>query len=207
VLCTERTCNSSIAIWTRICFCSAVEKWGTHRRCRTVKRSDCLRCRFRCTVDLGRQILRESSRTDENGNGNSARAVNIASSTGLRSTSGASEGGLPFGRKTEHCEHIWSPSSMPQRPSQACVQDRHEWHRESSLSSGDPEIEDDWLLVYEATDPKHPSFTSFFPKRGQGKALNSLSGFDCSPTFLELACLAQAAGMRRSLSHAVPCYT
>jgi hypothetical protein len=49
-------------------------------------------------VDLGRQILRESSRTNENenenekgkGKGNSARAVSIASSTAMRSTSGAS---------------------------------------------------------------------------------------------------------------------
>jgi hypothetical protein len=32
-----------------------------------------------------------------------------------------------------------------------------------------PEIEDDWLLVHQATDPKRPSLTSFFPKRGQGK--------------------------------------
>jgi hypothetical protein len=135
VLCSERTCSRSIAIWTRICFCSAVKAWETDRRCRTVKRNDYVRCR--CTVDLARQILRESSRTDENGN--LARAVSISSSTGLRSTSGASggEGWLPFARKTERCEHIWSPSNMPQRPSQACVQDRRGWHREPSLSSGD----------------------------------------------------------------------
>jgi hypothetical protein len=31
-----------------------------------------------------------------------------------------------------------------------------------------PEIEDDWLLVHQATDPDHPSLTSFFPKRGKG---------------------------------------
>jgi hypothetical protein len=47
-------------------------------------------------VDLGREILRESLRTDENENGNrnrnSTRAVNIASSTGLHSTPGASGG-------------------------------------------------------------------------------------------------------------------
>jgi hypothetical protein len=50
-----------------------------------------------------------------------------------------------------------------------------------------PEIEDDWLLVHQVTDPKRPSLTSFFPTIGQGKgkgdrekALNSLSGFDCS---------------------------
>jgi hypothetical protein len=46
-----------------------------------------------------------------------------------------------------------------------------------------PEIEDDWLLVHRTTDPKCPSFTSFFPKRGKGgreNALNNLSGFDCS---------------------------
>jgi hypothetical protein len=28
------------------------------------------------------------------------------------------------------------------------------------------EIEDDWLLVHQATDPKSPSLTSFFPKKG-----------------------------------------
>jgi hypothetical protein len=31
------------------------------------------------------------------------------------------------------------------------------------------EIEDDWLLVHQATDPKRPSSTSSFPKRGDGK--------------------------------------
>jgi hypothetical protein len=42
------------------------------------------------------------------------------------------------------------------------------------------EIEDDWLLVHEATDPKRPSLTSFFPEKwDREKALNSLSGFDC----------------------------
>jgi hypothetical protein len=34
--------------------------------------------------------------------------------------------------------------------------------------SGDPEIEDDWLLIHQATDPKYPSFMSFFPKKGKG---------------------------------------
>jgi hypothetical protein len=34
-----------------------------------------------------------------------------------------------------------------------------------------PEIEDDWLLVHQATDPKRPSFTSFFPKKRTGKRL------------------------------------
>jgi hypothetical protein len=46
-----------------------------------------------------------------------------------------------------------------------------------------PEIGDDWLLVHQATDPKCPSLTSFFRKKGERdreKALNSLSGFDCS---------------------------
>jgi hypothetical protein len=32
-----------------------------------------------------------------------------------------------------------------------------------------PEIEDDWLLVHQAADPKPSSLKSFFPKRGQGK--------------------------------------
>jgi hypothetical protein len=34
-----------------------------------------------------------------------------------------------------------------------------------------PEIEDDCILVRQATDPKRPSFTSFFPKKGTGKRL------------------------------------
>jgi hypothetical protein len=70
-----------------------------------------------------------------------------------------------------------------------------------------PEIEDDWLLVRQATDPKRPSLTSFFPKRGQGKGSEQFLGFSLQPTFLELPCLAHAAGMRRSLSHGALCYT
>jgi hypothetical protein len=34
-----------------------------------------------------------------------------------------------------------------------------------------PEIEDDWFLVHQATDPKRPSLTSFFAKKGTGKKL------------------------------------
>jgi hypothetical protein len=43
-----------------------------------------------------------------------------------------------------------------------------------------PEIEEDWLLVHQATDPKRPSLTLFFPKKGIAKDVNSLSGFDYS---------------------------
>jgi hypothetical protein len=39
-----------------------------------------------------------------------------------------------------------------------------------------PEIEDDWLLVHQATDPKRPSFTSFFPKKGTGKGSEQFIG-------------------------------
>jgi hypothetical protein len=45
------------------------------------------------------------------------------------------------------------------------------------------EIEDDWFLVHQATDPKRPSFNIIFPERWKGdreKALNRLSGFDCN---------------------------
>jgi hypothetical protein len=45
------------------------------------------------------------------------------------------------------------------------------------------EIEGDWLLVHQATDPKRISLASFFPKNGKGdreKALKNLSGFNCS---------------------------
>jgi hypothetical protein len=38
------------------------------------------------------------------------------------------------------------------------------------------EIEDDWLLVHQATDPKRPSLTLFFPKREQGKGSEQLFG-------------------------------
>jgi hypothetical protein len=134
-----------------------------------------------CRVDLGRQILRESSCTDENRNGNGIwkepwvlpHRQDCVPHLELR------DGWLPFNQKTERCDHMWSPSSMLQRPSQACVQDRRGWHREPSLSSGDPEIEDNCFLVHQATDPKRSSLMPFFPKRGQGKVLNSLSGFDC----------------------------
>jgi hypothetical protein len=34
-----------------------------------------------------------------------------------------------------------------------------------------PQIEDDWLLVHQATNHKRPSLTSFFPKKGTGKRL------------------------------------
>jgi hypothetical protein len=40
-----------------------------------------------------------------------------------------------------------------------------------------PEIEDDWLLAHQATDPKCPSLTSFFRKRGQGKGSEQLIEF------------------------------
>jgi hypothetical protein len=46
-----------------------------------------------------------------------------------------------------------------------------------------PEIEDDWLLVHQTTDAKRSSLTQFFLKKGKGereKAVNNLSGFDCS---------------------------
>jgi hypothetical protein len=39
-----------------------------------------------------------------------------------------------------------------------------------------PEIEDDWLLVYQVADPKRPSLTLFFPKRGQGKGCEQFIG-------------------------------
>jgi hypothetical protein len=42
--------------------------------------------------------------------------------------------------------------------------------------SGDPEIEDDWLLIHHATDPRRPNLTSFFQKRGQGKGSEQFIG-------------------------------
>jgi hypothetical protein len=40
-----------------------------------------------------------------------------------------------------------------------------------------PEIEHDWFLVHQATDPKHPSVTSFFPKKEEGKGSEQFIGF------------------------------
>jgi hypothetical protein len=40
-----------------------------------------------------------------------------------------------------------------------------------------PEIEDDWLLVHQVTDPKRPSLTLFFQKKGQGKGSEQFIGF------------------------------
>jgi hypothetical protein len=34
-----------------------------------------------------------------------------------------------------------------------------------------PEIEDDWLLVHQATDPKRPTLMSFFQKKRTAKRL------------------------------------
>jgi hypothetical protein len=40
-----------------------------------------------------------------------------------------------------------------------------------------PEIEDDWLLFHQATDPERPSLMSFFQKSGQGKGSEQFIGF------------------------------
>jgi hypothetical protein len=106
--------------------------------------------------------------------------MSIASSTGLRSTSGASGGGLLSAAKLS-AENIFGHrrvchSALPKRAYKIIVDgiNSHTFH---------PEIEDDWLLVRQATNPKGPSLTSFFPKKGKEdreKALKSLSGFDCS---------------------------
>jgi hypothetical protein len=54
------------------------QKCRTHRKWRTMKRSDCVRCRY--TMERGRQVSRDGSRTEENGY--SPRTEKIASSTG-----------------------------------------------------------------------------------------------------------------------------
>jgi hypothetical protein len=46
--------------------------------------------------------------------------------------------------------------------------ENHPFHPEIRRS-GHPEIEDDWLLVHQVTDPKRPSFMSFFSKKGKGE--------------------------------------
>jgi hypothetical protein len=114
-------------------------------------------------VDLRREIIRESSRTDENGN--SARALSIASSIGLRSTSGASGRGFLSAGKLSAVSisghRRVCHSVLPKRAYKIVVDgiESHPLH---------PEREDDWLLVHQVTDPKCPNLTSFFPKRGKG---------------------------------------
>jgi hypothetical protein len=44
-------------------------------------------------------------------------------------------------------------------------------------------------------------------QRGQEKDSEQFIGFELQPTFLELPCLAHAAGMRHSLSHGALCCT
>jgi hypothetical protein len=39
------------------------------------------------------------------------------------------------------------------------------------------EMEDNWLLVHQATDPKRPSLTPFFSERGKGKGSEQFLGF------------------------------
>jgi hypothetical protein len=39
------------------------------------------------------------------------------------------------------------------------------------------EMEDDWILVHQATDSQSPGSTSFFPKMGQGKGSEQFIGF------------------------------
>jgi hypothetical protein len=183
VLCTKRTCNSSITIWTRICFCSAVKKWGTHRRCRTVKRSDYVRCR--CTVHDGsrktdppRKLAHRRKRKQKRKFGKS-REYCLIDTTAFQIWSFGSGDFLSAGKLST--ASIFSHrrvchSVLPKRAYKIVVDciESHPFH---------PEIEDDWLLVHQATDPKSPSSMSFFPKKGKGdmeKDVNGLSSFDCS---------------------------
>jgi hypothetical protein len=101
--------------------------------------------------------------------------MNIASLTGLRSTSGASGGGGFLSAGKLSAASIFSHrqvchSVLPKRAYKIIV-DGIESHPFPL------EIEDDWLLIHQATDPKCPSLTSFFPKRGQGKYSEQFVGF------------------------------
>jgi hypothetical protein len=40
-----------------------------------------------------------------------------------------------------------------------------------------PEIQDDWLLIHQGTDPKRLSLMPFFRKRGEGKSSEQFIGF------------------------------
>jgi hypothetical protein len=120
-------------------------------------------------VDLGRQILRESSRTDENGKGKfgKGREYCLIDRTAFPIWSFGSGGFLSVGtlstasivghRRVCH-------SVLPKRASKIVV-DGIESH------SVRPEIEGEWLLVHQATDPKRPSLTPFFPEKGTRKRL------------------------------------
>jgi hypothetical protein len=62
-------------------------------------------------------------------------------------------------------------SVLPKRAYKIVVDgiESHPFHLEIRRS-GDPEIEDDWFLIHQATNPKHSNLTSFSRKgeRGQG---------------------------------------
>jgi hypothetical protein len=57
-----------------------------------------------------------------------------------------------------------------------------------------PEIEDDWLLVHQATDPKRPSFTSFSPKNGTRKMLWTVYRVLTTANLLRVALLCSRCG-------------
>jgi hypothetical protein len=72
---------------TWIPFCSVVKKLRTDSKWRTVKRSDCVRCR--CPVECRRQVSRNSSRIEENEC--SSRANKMVSSIGPSRTYAGSD--------------------------------------------------------------------------------------------------------------------
>jgi hypothetical protein len=94
--------------------------------------------------------------------------------TGLRSTSGASGRGFPSAGKLSGVSIFGDRrvchGVLPKGAYKIVVDgiESHPFH---------PKIKDDWLLVHQATDPKRPSLTSFFPKRGQKKGSEQFIGF------------------------------
>jgi hypothetical protein len=124
-------------------------------------------------VDLGRQIPRENSRRRKWKFGKSCEyylidrtAFHIWSfeRTGFLSAGKLSTASIRAYEHTSifgHCRVCHSV--LPKHAYKIVVDDieSHPFHRE---------IEDDWILVHQTTDPKRPSLkTSFFPKKGKGE--------------------------------------
>jgi hypothetical protein len=62
-----------------------------------------------------------------------------------------------------------------------------------------PKREDDWFLVHQATDPKRPSLTSCFPKKGTGKRFRTVYRVLTAANLLRVALLTPRASGAASL--------
>jgi hypothetical protein len=119
------TARSSQDKLTLIAFWSSGRWCGIEWRWRIIKQSDSIRCRW--TMDLGRHVSRDSSRTDENGS--SARAFKIVASIGLVFVNSASAVSLDSVLQISLDEGIKSQSNMQGPQGWACpkVHERSSW--------------------------------------------------------------------------------